>query len=239
MIRKLNEDTLAQATAEAESKEEVKDILAANDVVDGDATFSDDSGDIEKALNRSLERALEAQKTMLKHGHVPDNYPNLIFVGEAGTGKTARVKAWAKKHNVNLFLKQTATLDETDLGGIPAVDFKDGVVKKFTTTELDQLQRENSVLFLDEFNRANAQVRGTLLTFIQDHVLADQRQKDGMKYFPSFLFTVICVNPATASYNTELLDKAERGRGRKIYVKSDPAVWLKYFRHLCDLQVQY
>lgn len=234
MIRKLNEDTLAQATSEAETKEEEKDLKAADKVVDGDAVYSDDTGDIEMALTESLEVALAAQKRTGVSGRVPDNYPNIIFYGEAGTGKTARVKAWARKHGVNLILKQTATLDETDLGGIPGIDYKEGVVKKYTTTELDGLNGKNSVLFLDEFNRGNSYVRGTLLTLIQDHIIVDTRSATGEKWYPNFLFTVISVNPATSNYNTDILDLAERGRAEEIYVESDPNVWLKYFRHTCE-----
>ena len=177
MIRKLNEDTLAQATAEAETKSEEKALEKADDVVDGDAVYYDETGDMEQALTRSLKAAKAAQKRTGVTGRAPQGYPNIIFFGEAGTGKTARINAWAEKHGVNLILKQTATLDETDLGGIPGIDYKEGVVKKYTTTELDGLGGEDSVLFLDEFNRGNSYVRGTLLTLIQDHVIADSREK--------------------------------------------------------------
>lgn len=234
MIRKLNEDTLAQATAEAETKSEEKALEKADDVVDGDAVYYDETGDMEQALTRSLKAAKAAQKRTGVTGRAPQGYPNIIFFGEAGTGKTARINAWAEKHGVNLILKQTATLDETDLGGIPGIDYKEGVVKKYTTTELDGLGGEDSVLFLDEFNRGNSYVRGTLLTLIQDHVIADSREKGWKKWYPNFLFTVIAVNPATAKYNTDILDAAERGRGRKINVKSDPVVWLRYFQDYCD-----
>ena len=234
MIRKLNEDTLAQATAEAETKSEEKALEKADDVVDGDAVYYDETGDIEQALSRSYKVAKAAQRRTGVTGRAPQGYPNIIFFGEAGTGKTARVKAWAERYKVNLVFKQTATLDETDLGGIPGIDYKEGVVKKYTTTELDALGGEDSVLFLDEFNRGNSYVRGTLLTLIQDHVIADSREKGYMKWFPNFLFTVIAVNPATAKYATDELDLAERGRARKIYVKSDPNVWLKYFQDYCD-----
>ena len=40
--------------------------------------------------------------------------------GEGGLAKTAIVKQWAKKNNINLLNKKASSMDETDLGGVTA-----------------------------------------------------------------------------------------------------------------------
>lgn len=232
---KLNEDTIAQAVKDADSEEEAKDIKDAEKVVGKDAEVIEEEGDIEIALNESLEEALDNLEYTGATGKRPADFPNLLLIGEAGTGKTARVEAWAAKHNINLVVKQAAVMDETDLGGCPAVDMKAQVVRKYSTTELDNLGIENSVLFLDELNRAPGSIQGTLLTLIQNHTVADVRSKGSMKYFPTFLFTVAAINPDDmGGYDVNEIDSAMRSRFTRLTVQSSMKNWIKYYTALCE-----
>lgn len=165
------------------------------------------------------------------------DYPNVLFIGKAGTGKTSRIKQWAKDNNINLVTKQASVLDETDLGGAPAPKFDDMKAVKLTTSEFDALDQPDSVLFLDEFNRARPNVRGTLLTLIQDHMLPDASQPNGQKYFPEFLFTIAAINPADADYNTTELDDAERSRFREINVIASKREYLNYIEKELNAQL--
>lgn len=172
--------------------------------------------------------------------HPDGDYPNLLLIGGAGIGKTAQIKAWAKSRGVNLFMLQGSALDAADMGGLPIVDStdetdKDGKPKKVLRAQkvgtgiLDQLDRPNSVLFLDELNRARPDVRAALLTLICDHLVQDFTAEGGMRPFPNFLFTVAAVNPSgKTGYDTYELDQAEMGRFTSKEVKAENAVWLRY-----------
>lgn len=103
------------------------------------------------------------------------------------------------------------------MGGLPMIDRGDGTkairAQKVGTGILDQLDRPNSVLFLDELNRARPDVRAALLQLICDHVVQDFEADGGMRYFPNFLFTIAAVNPSGGQgYQTYELDSAEKGR---------------------------
>ena len=180
-----------------------------------------DPDQIVDALDRALEVNLDEIEDDTR------NFLNVLLVGEAGTGKTARIKAWAKSRGINLVQKMASTMDDTDLGG--AIYNNNGVAARLATTEFDELDTvKNSVLFLDEFNRAPKSVRGTLLTLIQDHVVPDERQPGKMRYLRNFLFTIAAINPYNANYNTDALDDAEQSRFEEIQVYSDPKVTMKY-----------
>ena len=117
------------------------------------------------------------------------------------------------------------------MGGLPTIQDIDGKVRaqKVGTGILDQLNRPNSVLFLDELNRARQDVRAALLQLINEHKVQDFNEDGGMRYFPNFLFTVAAINPAgKAGYQTYELDQAEKGRFRNVNVKAENAQTLKY-----------
>ena len=143
---------------------------------------------------------------------------------------------------------QGSALDAADMGGLPTI-VKQAVetqsksknaedreeakeilrAQKVGTGILDQLDRPNSVLFLDELNRARPDVRAALLTLICDHLVQDFTADGGMRFFPNFLFTVAAVNPSgKTGYQTYELDQAEMGRFTSKEVKAENAVWLRY-----------
>lgn len=223
----LNEDGEQDKTLKAA-------IDSAEKVLNNPEVYSGE-GDIEKALDR----ALRMNRQQIRNGS--RNFINVLFTGSAGTGKTGRIKAWAKKNNINLVKTIAGTMDETDLGGLPAANLADGVAVKLSTNQFDSLGTEpNSVLFLDEWNRAPQGVRATLLNLIQDHEIPDYKEKTGMRFLPNFLFTVAAVNPSDdIGYNTDELDDAEFGRVLEVEVAPDSKVWLDYFRAELNSQLKH
>ncbi len=212
-IKKLNEDTLEQAVkrdAQQASNEIKNDVI-----VDGHK-----KGSVEKALDRIYKTAKRAQRSGSKE------FQNLLLIGRAGVGKTAIVKRWAKDNGVNLVDKDAKTMDPSDLGGIVFADAEHpGQATKLRSNELDALQAPNSVLFLDEYNRAPSDVRGSLLTLVNDHELISGKEKIE---FPNLLFTVAAINPPNPNYNTDELDAAERSRFYQEYVEAEPDVLLDF-----------
>lgn len=223
IVKRLNEATLKD---EAEAKlEKAADTINANDII------SDDEGDIEKTLNRLL----ATNKRIVKSDG--DEFQNVLLIGEAGIGKTARVRAWARKNGVNLYEVRASGMDETDLGGAISPSDDKKTINRLASTEFDVLDRPNSVLFLDEFNRAQGNVRTQLLELINSHVVPDPREPSGQRKLKNFLFTVAAINPADFGYNTDDLDIAEKSRFMRKEVVADKANLKNYLTRHYDNEI--
>ena len=208
-------------------------------------------GDIEEALDKILRRVKTNFKdekyyaaAVKKYGYEeakkmaakPERFAILIE-GDAGSGKTARCNSWAEEQGLNMLVKMLSSMDETDLGGTPYAETRENpdtgkeehVLTKLPATELDDLDRPGSILFLDEYNRGSKNVRNTCLKLINEHCIPDSRLgKGGMKYFPNLLFVVMCINPEGAYNVADPIDPAERTRVKHLKVASDPLVTRKY-----------
>lgn len=167
-------------------------------------------------LDELLERNLETfyiNMELIKEGEMPDkNFVNLLVVGIGGTGKTSIIEQWANKRHLNLVTKATSIMDEAQLNGIPVANSEDKSARMLRMNEFDALDDPDSVLFLDEYNRGRATVRGTLLKLIQGHTIPDPSVRGGIKFLPNLLFTIAAINPADPNYTTEQLDDAELSR---------------------------
>lgn len=180
---------------------------------------------IEDALDKSLKRAR-------KVAHIKGaDYPNILLVGDAGSGKSAIVRQWAKDNNINLVYKDIKTITPTDLGGMKMRDPDDPhyAMRVGSKEFINALDKPNSVLFLDEYNRAKTEVRGTLLTLMNEHVAWDPTAEGEERFLPNFLFTIMAINPATGAYpGARDLDPAERSRARKVSVQMIPEEHLRF-----------
>ena len=190
-----------------------------------------DEDDSKGVIEKTLDRLLKVNRRFAARGH--NHFNNVLFEGNAGTGKTSRIKAWAEQNGINLLIKKANELDVSDFGVL--IQNQDGdSAKKVRTTEFDLLDRPNSILFLDEYNRAPANVRGTLLTLVNDHIILDPQGEDGVKYFPNFLFTIAAINPYNGMYDTKQLDSAEMSRFKHVNVPNEAGVILAYFNKQYD-----
>ena len=206
-------DEIEKSDAALDSEEYLKDIF-------DDVEEVNYRGDIEKALDDALEANL-AQRYAKK-----PSFLNVLLVGDAGTGKTARVEAWAEENNIHLVKMLTSAMDQGDFS-VMAPNFETLHANKLTTDEFDILDEPNTVLFLDEYNRADFMIRGTLLTLINNHEVPasgkdDNGNRISRKKFNNFLFTIAAINPAEdGTYNVQKLDAAELGRVGRVDVKMD------------------
>lgn len=180
--------------------------------------------DVEQVLQDSLNTAMDN----IEDGLVEDgNYQNVIIYGLAGFGKTAKVKAFCREHNLNLFECDAKSLDVATVGGIPypTTDPKTGELLQSPVGSRywDALNEPNTILYLDELNRAAPSIRGSLLTLINDHILPmtieDPKtgKRKNVKRFDNILFTVISVNPADDIFqDAEDLDPAMISRNAAV-----------------------
>lgn len=172
--------------------------------------------DVEKVLQRALENTMDN----IEDGIVEKGaFPNVLIYGLAGFGKTAKVKAFCRKHNLNLFECDAKSLDIATVGGIPypVTDPKTGEVTQspIGSRYWDGLNKPNTILYLDELNRTGPAIRGSLLTLINEHTLpmTIKDPKTGeiknVKEYPNILFTVVSINPADDIFqDNEDLDPA-------------------------------
>ena len=177
----------------------------------------DVENELTKTLDFCLSQALIAKKQKRRDG------TDLIVTGLPGSGKTGITKAWADARGINLFsLKAMNSELDAILNGFPVDTIEtdeNGVavhkVVKSRSTILDPLEEPNSVLFLDEYNRAPDTLRANLLTLINEHEVeaATGQGKKGMYRFENLLFTIACINPAVATdMNADELNSAEMTR---------------------------
>lgn len=157
----------------------------------------DVASELTDKLDDCLANAMAAQASGTHDG------VDLLVCGLPGSGKTGITKQWAKDRGVNLFYLNAKNDDlGAILNGFPVdtvekdADGKDvhRVTRSFSKS-LDALDREKSVLFLDEFNRAAPKLRAVLLSLINEHVV-DGDGPDGFRHFNNLLFTVACINPS-------------------------------------------
>lgn len=230
---RLIEDTAEQvAEKEIEKLPEEEQTLVEKIIDRVDFTPIDNPSQIHNALDRALRTSLRA----LKYGKkTAGAAANILLVGQAGTGKSAIVNEWAEKRNINLVAKNASSFDKTDMGGAVAAKVDDqgktlNQVTRLSNSEFDSLDEPGSVLFLDELNRADSEIMGSLLTLILDHKVPDTAAEGGMKRYSGFLFTIAAINPADEAYEgTSQLDTAMRNRFKRIDVAVDLP---QYRRHI-------
>ena len=213
------DDVLSASTAEIADAVQA----AAEEASDGKETYSDSKAekvatelktaargfdaaawaplDVQSELTDKLDDCLA--NAMVAHASGTHDGVDLLVCGLPGSGKTGITKQWAKDRGVNLFYLNAKNDDlGAILNGFPVDTVEkdaDGnevhrVARSFSKS-LDALDKENSVLFLDEFNRAAPKLRAVLLSLINEHVV-DGDGPDGFRHFKNLLFTVACINPS-------------------------------------------
>ena len=185
---------------------------------------------LKKILQRSLVTALRKKS-------IGDskNFPNILIYGLAGFGKTSIVKEFCEEHNIYLFECDAKSLDQATVGGIP-YPTQDPRTGEYTQAPIassywDSLENngyEYTILFLDEINRANGRIRGSLLDLINSHQLPAffKDPKTGktktVKKFNKILFSVVAINPADEIFpDADLNDPAMVSR-HGVVVEQEP-----------------
>ena len=146
------------------------------------------------------------------------------------THNTAVVQQWAAKNGVHLYARDAGKLSQEQIGGLVGYDSDDPtMVKELGNKSFYQgLSQPNTVLFLDEYNRARSNIRSLLLKLVNEHVLPGGPEGD--IFLPNLLFTVAAINPTSTAYETNSLDAAERSRFKRVVVTPNPIEHLKYLK---------
>lgn len=244
---KLTEDMLGMNTVRRMcikhrlTESDMRSILTESTVNDMDSIDAETTNtEIDQILNDTLETALEEQDD--KWDAI---YPAVLLEGDAGVGKTERVYQWVKKH-------PGFHLAEIQLQGMPAEVLKGIVVPRRDRTGVSRsygddlfknLSKPNTVLFLDEYNKADPEVRTIILQLIVKHCFkVDEEDAEYYSklsngevfngnyiYFPNLLFVVAAQNPYSRAYlNTTPLGTEEVDRFTIHQITANKANVLNY-----------
>lgn len=127
---------------------------------------------------------------------------NILITGEAGTAKTAKLKAAAEQLGLKMKYYSASTLDPfADLVGIPVPDKETRTVDYYRPREVDEAE----VIFFDELNRADPKTLNTVFEISQFGTINGEP-------LPKLKCVVAAMNPVTEDYETEELDIALRDR---------------------------
>lgn len=204
-------------------------------------TAADIENDVEYApivsnneLVKTLDRVLAQSKRNRRSKYTKGAGCDVLVNGLPGSGKTGIVRDWAKARGCELAYVNAKDPElEIVVNGLTNLE-RDASGVSYTgkaySRILDSLDRENSILFLDEFNRAPEQLRASLLTLINEHAVAGPG-KDGYRHFPNLLFTIACINPsAPTDVGAIALNDAEKSRFKtKLMFDSTPARALNFY----------
>ena len=222
-------------------KDRLKAVKDNAEVIDGDESKTR----IERILDEMLQQSEEA-----KFYEDDSEYPFVILEGGAGIGKTTIVEKWCKDKGFNVKIVDLASLPIEALTGVifgdPSPDRQYAATRKLSTELLRPLSRPDSVLFFDEYNRADFEIRSKLLRLVINHSMtipsdSEQAEKfysqygeirdDGTVYFPNLIFVVVAQNPISTVYRgTKELDQAEISRAKIFDLYPDARehlIWLK------------
>lgn len=207
----LESDDITVDDLSSKGQQIAKDVNAVDDVI----TSSDTLSEIETVLNDLLRVNLRERRKASRMNSSNFAFNNVIFVGHAGSGKTAIITKWAKSHpEVNLMALNAQSLQPEELG-LMTQDPKDGSVDKRATKRFNLLNRPNSILFIDEFDKVHPNIRGLLLTLINNHIILNPNKSDSDTseelFLENMLFTIIAMNPPEL-YNGFELNPAEINR---------------------------
>lgn len=194
--------------------------------LEAEKVAAENKNQVEKVLDRSLKIARRKAKSG-DHG----DFPNVLLISDAGFGKTDMVRQWAAKNGINLVQKNLGTMGPEAFGGIIAKDSNDPryATRLGTNEMIRSLSKPNSVLFLDEYNRSKTEIRGAVLTLVQNHMVWDPTEETEERFLDNFLFTIAAINPPNASYKgAKELDPAEQSRFFSLNMVPDPIEHLKY-----------
>lgn len=157
-----------------------------------------------------------------------DNGYNVLFVGEAGVGKTSMVLDAFNRHDLKWQYYSASTMDPwVDLVGVPkeVQDAKGEPVLDLIKPKQWQEDQVQAV-FIDEFNRAHKKVRNAIMELIQFKSINGKRY-DNLK------IVWAAINPEDSDmdneYDVEQLDPAQKDRFH-FHVKIPYKPVLSYFQ---------
>lgn len=142
-----------------------------------------------------------------------ENNLNVLFIGEAGVGKTSIVLDSFKKHNLNWKYYSASTMDPwVDFIGVPKeVKDENGILSLQLVKPPEWANDEIEAIFLDEFNRSPKKVRNAVMELIQFKSI-NGRKYNKLRFVWAAINPENSENPNNIAYDVEPLDPAQKDR---------------------------
>ena len=191
---------------------------------------------ITEVLDMALSKSKKNKSRGTKSGF------NVLIVGLPGSGKTASIEDWARANGVNLVAINAKNNDlDAYINGYTTKRPDDPLkVTQAFSDNLAGLDKENSVLFLDEYNRQiKPNIRASLYTLINEHKIVGDgpnRQHE----FKNMLFTIAAINPSVPTdKGAAPLNDAEKSRFWWIMddMDSDSATTIEFLTKFYNKQI--
>lgn len=191
-------------------------------------------------IKRAKQEAINAIKTYRQKDEngdyiIPLNRQRpIVFMGPAGVGKTDIAKQVADELNIG-FLSYTITHHTRQSAvGLPKITTKnysgeEKIVTEYTMSEIissiyDYMEENNKkegILFIDEFNCASETLAATMLQFLQNKTFGMNSVPDGWKI-------ILAGNPPEYNKSVKELDLVTMDRLRIINIVPDFEAWKEY-----------
>jgi hypothetical protein len=204
------------------------------------AAPEDEALGVKNPITEVLDEALKKSKK--NKGRGTKSGFNVLIVGLPGSGKTASIEDWARANGVNLVAINAKNNDlDAYINGYTTKRPDDPLkVTQAFSDNLAGLEKKDSVLFLDEYNRqVKPNIRASLYTLINEHKIVGDgpnRQHE----FKNMLFTIAAINPAVhTDKGAAPLNDAEKSRFWWIMddMDSDPATTLEYLTKFYNKEI--
>lgn len=168
-----------------------------------------------------------------------DTSVSVIVEGDHGIGKSESVHAFAKKNDFHVEPLFLSHQEVADLIGIPTME-RDTIDEGIALTtwskpiwlhrmEMAAKEGRRCILFLDELNRAQTEVRQAALQLVLDKQIHEHRlPKTTVNGVEFDSFVVAAINPADGFYQVDELDPAllDRFLHFKLHVNADS--WIEW-----------
>lgn len=168
-----------------------------------------------------------SSETIIKAGLVANQ--SVLLIGDPGIGKSSIMRKVAADLNMPLHTLLGATLDPTDIGGLPVKAEHNGKthVVRLPLKMISDLSESPGLLFLDEISAAPGPVQAALLRLILDRVAGD------VELHPDTRIVAAANPPEQAPAGFEL-SAPLMGRLCVIHFRPAESEILRFFRSLGD-----
>lgn len=148
---------------------------------------------------------------------------NPLFVSNAGLGKSALVKSWAKERGYKVLDLRAALIESPEVVGYPIIHNIDGRQRMQYATPEMWPDSGKGVIFIDEVNRGTTSVMNAFMQILTDRKILNYILPEGW-------IIVAAINPENEMYDVNTMDTALKDRFEIFEMTYDKKSFLEYIK---------